>query len=65
MAHAQAMDPRTWLREGVPGLGLIDEDVDLLRGSVCDILAQGIIGSIRILRISCNFFFRSPSPKKP
>ena len=32
MAHALALDTRTWLRGDVPGLGLIDEDVDLLRG---------------------------------
>jgi hypothetical protein len=32
MAHALALDPRTWLREDVSGIGLIDEDVDLLRG---------------------------------
>jgi hypothetical protein len=32
MAHALALDPWTWQREDVPGLGLIDEDVDLLRG---------------------------------
>jgi hypothetical protein len=32
MAHALALDSRTWPREDVPGLGLIDEDVDLLRG---------------------------------
>jgi hypothetical protein len=31
MAHA-ALDTQTWLREDVPGLGLTDEDVDLLRG---------------------------------
>ena len=30
----------------VPGLGLIDEGVDLLRGDECDILAQGLIGLI-------------------
>ena len=30
----------------VPGLGLIDEGVDLLRGDECDILAQGSIGLI-------------------
>jgi hypothetical protein len=29
-----------------PGLGLIDEDVGLLRGVNCDILAQGLIGLI-------------------
>jgi hypothetical protein len=27
-------------RGEVPGLGLIDEDIDLLRGDECDILAQ-------------------------
>ncbi|TVU01035.1 hypothetical protein EJB05_53516, partial [Eragrostis curvula] len=32
MAHALALDARTWSREDVPGLGLIDEDVDLLKG---------------------------------
>jgi hypothetical protein len=32
MAHVLALDPRTWPREDVSGLGLIDEDVDLLRG---------------------------------
>ena len=32
MAHALALDTWTWLRGEVPGLGLIDEDVDLLRG---------------------------------
>jgi hypothetical protein len=32
MADALALDPRTWPREDVLGLGLIDEDVDLLRG---------------------------------
>jgi hypothetical protein len=41
---------------------LIDEDVDLLMGGVCDIPAQGLIGLIRILiPISCNFFSGSPS----
>jgi hypothetical protein len=32
MAHALVLDPLTWPREDAPGLGLIDEDVDLLRG---------------------------------
>jgi hypothetical protein len=32
MAHALALDLRTWPREDVPGLGLIDKGVDLLRG---------------------------------
>jgi hypothetical protein len=30
---------QTWLRGDVPGLGLTDEDVGLLRGVDCDILA--------------------------
>ena len=32
MAHALALGTRTWPREDVPGLGLTDEDVGLLRG---------------------------------
>jgi hypothetical protein len=32
MAHALALDTRTWPREDVPDLGLIDVDVGLLRG---------------------------------
>jgi hypothetical protein len=33
-----------WPRRNVPGLGLTDGDVGLLRGVECDILAQGLIG---------------------
>nr|BBF89653.1 protein kinase domain containing protein-like [Oryza sativa f. spontanea] len=33
MTHALALDTRTWPRVGVPSLGLIDEDVDLLRSA--------------------------------
>jgi hypothetical protein len=55
-----------WPTENVPRLGLIDEDVNLLRLGVCDILTQGLIGLIRTLvAICCNFFSRSPSPKTP
>ena len=32
MAHALALDTRMWPRGDVLGLGLTDEDVDLLRG---------------------------------
>ncbi len=32
-----------WPRGDVPGLGLTDGDVGLLRGVDCDILTQGII----------------------
>jgi hypothetical protein len=32
MAQALALDPQTWPRDDVPGLGLIDEDIDLVRG---------------------------------
>jgi hypothetical protein len=37
------LDTLTWLRGEVPGLGLTDEYVGLLRGVDCDILAQGSI----------------------
>jgi hypothetical protein len=44
------LDTQMWLRGEVPGLGLIDEDVGLLRGWIViswpwdgDILAQGLI----------------------
>jgi hypothetical protein len=40
------LDVRTWPRKDVLGLGLTDEDVGLLRGLDCDILAQGFIGLI-------------------
>jgi hypothetical protein len=40
------LDVRTWPRGDVPGLGLTDEDVGLLRGLDCDILTQGLIGFI-------------------
>jgi hypothetical protein len=40
------LDIRTWPRVDVPGLRLTDEDVGLLRGVDCDILAQGLIGLI-------------------
>jgi hypothetical protein len=54
----------TWLRGDVPGLGLTDEDVSLLRGVNCDILTQGLIGFDRIpipLRYTC--FSVSPTAK--
>jgi hypothetical protein len=41
--HMTTLDTQTWLREEVPGLGLTDEDVGLLREVDCDILAQGLI----------------------
>jgi hypothetical protein len=34
------LDTQTWPREEVSGLGLIDKDVNLLRGVDCDILAM-------------------------
>jgi hypothetical protein len=40
------LDIRTWPRGNVPGLGLTDEDVGLLREVDCDILTQGLIGLI-------------------
>ena len=46
MSYVPTLDTQTWPRGEVPGLRLIDEDVDLLRGVDCDILAQGLIGLI-------------------
>jgi hypothetical protein len=37
--HMTTLDTQMWLRGEVPGLGLTDEDVGLLRGVDCDILA--------------------------
>jgi hypothetical protein len=44
--HMPVLDVRTWRRGDLPGLGLTDWDVGLLRGVDCDILAQGLIGLI-------------------
>jgi hypothetical protein len=40
------LDVRTWPRGDVPGLGLTDGDVSLLKGVDCDILTQDLIGLI-------------------
>jgi hypothetical protein len=40
------LDAQTWPRGDVPGLGLIDDDVSLLRVVDCDILTQDLIGLI-------------------
>jgi hypothetical protein len=44
--HMSVLDVWTWLRGDVPTLGLIDEDVGLLRGVDCDIMTQSLIGLI-------------------
>jgi hypothetical protein len=41
--HMTALDIQTWPRGNVPGLGLTDEDVDLLRGVDCGILIPGMV----------------------
>jgi hypothetical protein len=41
--HMTTLDTQMWLREEVPGLGLTDVDVGLLRGVDCDILAPGMV----------------------
>jgi hypothetical protein len=41
--HMNTLDTHMWLGWKVLGLGLIDEDVGLLRGVDCDILARGIL----------------------
>jgi hypothetical protein len=46
VAYESALDLWTCPRGEVSGLGLTDEDVGLLRGWVCDILAQDLIGLI-------------------
>jgi hypothetical protein len=37
------LDTQTWLIGEVPELGLTDEDIGLLRGVDCDILAPGMV----------------------
>jgi hypothetical protein len=67
--HMMTLDTQTWLRGEVPGLGLTDEDVGLLRGVDCDILAPGMgYSGPRLNRINrvfiptrCIFFFGSLS----
>jgi hypothetical protein len=41
--HMTTLDIQTWPRREVPRLGLTDEDVGLLRGVYCDILAPEIV----------------------
>jgi hypothetical protein len=69
--HMTTLDIQTWPRWEVPRLGLTDEDVGLLRGVDCDILAprMGYFGP-RLNRINsvfipirCIFFFGSLSRK--
>jgi hypothetical protein len=43
------LDVQTWESGGVPGLGLTDGDIGLLRGEDCDILTQGFNRIDRIL----------------
>jgi hypothetical protein len=70
--HMTTLDIQTWPRGEVPGLGLIDEDVGLLRGVNCDILAprMGCPGP-RLNRINSVIiptrciFFRKPISKEP
>jgi hypothetical protein len=41
--HMTTLDTQTRLRGEVPRLGLTDEDVSLLRGVDCDILAPRMV----------------------
>jgi hypothetical protein len=41
--HMPELDVQMWSRGDVPGLGLTDRDVGLLRGVDGDILTQGLI----------------------
>jgi hypothetical protein len=65
--HMTTLDIQTRPRGEVPGLGLTDENVDLLRGVDCDILAPemgypgprlNIINRV-FIPIRCIFFFGS------
>ena len=44
MAYVPTLDTQTWPRGEVSGSGLIDEDVDLLRGGDCETPIRGLIG---------------------
>jgi hypothetical protein len=59
------LDVWTWPSGNIPGLGLTDEDVDLLRGVNCDILTQGLIGLIEYSYHQGIPFFGSPPTKNP
>jgi hypothetical protein len=71
--HMTTLDTHTWLRGKVPGLGLTDEDIGLLTGVDCDILAPGMgYPGPRLNRINsvsiptrCIFFFQKPISKVP
>jgi hypothetical protein len=41
--HMTTLETQMWLRGEVPGLGLTEEDVGLLRGVDCDILAPRMV----------------------
>jgi hypothetical protein len=57
------LDVQTWPIGGVPGLGLTDGDVGLIRGVDYDILAQGLIGLIEYSYDQGITFFRTPPAK--
>jgi hypothetical protein len=65
------LNTQTWPIGEVPGLGLTDEDVSLLRGCIviswpgglCDILAQGLIGLIEYsYQQDASFFWKPNEP---
>jgi hypothetical protein len=58
------LDIRTWPRGDVPGLGLTDEDVGLLREVDHDILSQGLIGLIEYSYHQGIPFFWKPTYKE-
>jgi hypothetical protein len=70
--HMMTLDTQTWLRGEVPGLGLTDKDVGLLRGVDCDIWAPGMgypgprLNRINRVIISTRcIFFRKHISKEP
>jgi hypothetical protein len=71
--HMATLDTQTWLRREVPRLGFTDEDVGLLRGMECDILAlrdgdilaQGLIKLIEYSYNKVNLLFQNYISKEP
>jgi hypothetical protein len=58
------LDIRTWPRRNVPGLGLTDRDIGLLRGVDCDIMAQCFSRIYRIvIPLRYTFFSRNLTVK--
>ena len=66
MVHALALDTRTWPRGNVPGLGLIDEDVDRIPAARVPSLdqdgarARDLVGEYERVRAEGTHFLLAP-----